>query len=596
MRLTTLLLTGLTIQGWAQAQAQCPPTPAFTYCDVAFELDATEAAAHPNPYLTVQLQAELRSPRHRTFLIPGFWDGGKRFVIRLTPIEAGEWVYRVTSNIARFQGKEEKFQATESDSPGFIRPANLHHWAYTESNKAHLWMGDTLLNFGSIDRNVFQTIVDARAKQKFNHMRGLVLTSAAFSAPDTPNPDYFRTLDERVLILNKKGIIADLVIGYDPKLFGTWQQRERWIRFVAGHFAPMNVTWQIAEEFEQYTNGRPLMKEMGLLLKRFDGYQHPRSTGTAASSASLASDGWMTHVIHQSNDANVGAVEHPFYPYPFVNADFGFEENGSDAKEFTKRLWNATMNGQYPTYGNKAISGKGSIDPKYADAPGAKAMVAWYEFFADTRHWELEPFFDVDGARALALDGVEYIVYLEKPAGPIEVLVEKHNYNVAWVNPANGERTVMKKFNAEKFVGEPPDRSHDWVLHLEREGRKAGMLNSYKFESRPNEMQEIEQDPSKVPFTVAEPAVDPISLSKPVKFSIKVKRETRATRSMLYLWTGEVVPDGQGYRVVGTGLNGTLNIPANIALRFPAVLNIRVSAINANGKAYTVDKVYQLIQ
>lgn len=580
MRQTLLLLTVLALR----AHAQCPPTPTFTYCDVVFELDAAEAATHPNPYVSVQIQAELRSPRHRTFLIPGFWDGGKRFIVRLTPIEAGEWVYRVTSNIARFQGKEEKLQAIESDSPGFIRPANVHHWAFTESNKPHLWMGDTVGDFGTMDRAMFQTLVEARAKQKFNHMRGLVLTSAAFSAPDTPNPEYFRTLDERVQLLNKKGIIADLVIGYDPKLLSTWQQRERWIRFVAGHFAPMNVTWLIADEFEQYTNGRPIMKEMGLLLKRFDGYQHPRSTGTNGTSAALASDGWMTYVVQHSPDANLGAVEHQFYPYPFVNTGFGFEETAADAG-FTKRLWNATMNGQYPTFGNKGV----------AESPGTKAMSAWYEFFDNTRHWELEPFFDVDGARALALEGVEYVVYVEKPAGPIEVLVEKHNYNVAWVNPANGERTVMKKFNAEKFVGEPPSRDHDWVLHLEREGRKAGMLNSYKFESRPIEMQEIEQDPAKVPFMVGEPAVDTISLSKPLKFSIKVKRETRATRSMMYLWTGEVVPDGQGYRVVGTGSTGTLNIPAAIALRFPAVLNIRVSAINANGKAYTVDKVYRLV-
>ena len=580
MRQILLFLAVLGIR----AHAQCPPTPAFSYCDVVLELDAAEAAAHPNPYVSVQIQAELRSPRHRTFLIPGFWDGGKRFIIRLTPVEAGEWVYRVTSNIVRFQGKEEKFQAIESDSAGFIRPANMHHWAFTESNKPHLWMGDTLLNFGTIDRAAFQTIVEARSKQKFNHMRGLVLTKAALSGPDAPNPEYFRTLDERVQFLNKNGLIADLVIGYDPKLLGTWQQRERWVRFVAGHFAPMNVTWQIAEEFERYANGRPIMKEMGLLLKRFDGYQHPRSTHTRGSSAALASDGWMTHVIQESPDANIGAVEHQLYPYPFVNTGLGVEENSADTG-FTKRLWNATMNGQYPTFANKGVP----------DSPGAKAMAAWYEFIAGTRHWELEPYYDVDGARALALEGVEYIVYLEKPVAPIEVLVEKHNYNVAWVNPANGERTVMKKFNAEKFVGEPPSRDHDWVLHLEREGRKAGMINSYKFESRTIEMQEIEQDPSKVPFAIGEPSVDTISLSKPQKFSIKLKRESRATRSMLYLWTGEVVPDGQGYRVVGTGSTGTLNIPANIAMHFPAVLNIRVSAINANGKAYTVDKVYQLV-
>ncbi len=587
MRLTLLFLTALA----GYAQSPCPPVPAFSYCDVAFELDAAEAAANPNPYLTVQLQAELRSPRHRTYLVPGFWDGGKRFVIRLAPVEPGEWVYRVTSNIPRLQGKEQSFQAIESDLAGFIRPANLHHWAYTESNKAHLWMGDTLLNFGNIDKAAFQTIVKARAKQKFNHMRGLVLTAAAFSAPDAPNVEYFRTLDERVQFMNKKGLIADLVIGYDPKLLGTWQQRERWVRFVAGHFAPMNVTWLIAENYDHETNGRPIMKEMGLLLKRFDGYQHPRSAHTSGSSAALAADGWMTHVVQEAADPNVGAVEHQFYPYPFVNTNFGFEESGENVSAFTRRLWSATMNGQYPTYGHKGVSTNAAL----AESPGAKAMAAWKEFFADTRHWELEPFFDVDGARGLGLEGVEYIVYLDKPNGPIEVLVEKHNYNVAWVNPATGERTVMKKFNGEKFVGEAPNASHDWVLHLEREGRKAGMLTSYKFESRPNDLQEIEQDPAKVPFAVAEPSGDTISLSKLPKFAIKLKRETRATRSMLYLWTGEVVPDGQGYRVVGTGINGQLNIPSNIALRFPAVLNIRVNAVNANGKAYTVDKVYQLV-
>ena len=44
-------------------------------------------------------------------------------------------------------------------------------------------------------------------------------------------------------------------------------------------------------------------------------------------------------------------------------------------------------------------------------------MTVWFDFFSDTRHWELEPYFDVDGGRALALEGIEYVVYVEKP-GP----------------------------------------------------------------------------------------------------------------------------------------------------------------------------------
>jgi len=34
-------------------------------------------------------------------------------------------------------------------------------------------------------------------------------------------------------------------------------------------------------------------------------------------------------------------------------------------------------------------------------------------------------------------------------------------------------------------------RTHDWVLHLSREGHKEGMLRSYKFESRRILMQDV---------------------------------------------------------------------------------------------------------
>ncbi len=62
----------------------------------------------------------------------------------------------------------------------------------------------------------------------------------------------------------------------------------------------------------------------------------------------------------------------------------------------------------------------------------------------------------------------------------------------------------------------------------------------------------------------------------------------------MYLWTGEVATDGQGYRVLGTGPAGTLKIPRDIATHYPAVLQLRVAAMNANGKVYIADKIVQL--
>ena len=87
------------------------------------------------------------------------------------------------------------------------------------------------------------------------------------------------------------------------------------------------------------------------------------------------------------------------------------------------------MNGQYPT---------AKSDPKSLESSGAKAMAVWYDFMADTRYWELEPYFDLDGGRRLALPGVEYIVYIEKPAGPVEVRLEKHGLRREVGDPCDG--------------------------------------------------------------------------------------------------------------------------------------------------------------
>src|SRR5207249_7822748 len=131
----------------------------------------------------VDLHAEFRSPRHRTYLMPAFWDGGRRMVIRFSPTEAGDWDYRVSGNIRRFDNVTGKFSATAVDNPalGFIRTANVHHFAYTDDNKnvPHLWMGDSSGFAGAGER----------AKQKFNHIRGAALGGPPEAEKIFPKPD-----------------------------------------------------------------------------------------------------------------------------------------------------------------------------------------------------------------------------------------------------------------------------------------------------------------------------------------------------------------------------------------------------------------------
>jgi hypothetical protein len=600
---------------WAQAApapaaspSPCANTPAYSPCELVFELDQNDATAHPAPYVSVDLRIEFRSPRHRTYAIPGYWDGGRRMKVRFAPVEAGDWDYRVSSNIAAWDGKTGAFTAASSEAPGFIRAANMHHWAYTQRSSsgldvAHLWMGATEMRFASLDEAAFRAVADARAAEKFNHLRGLVSgdgPDAAFQGPDVPNLAYFQRLDGRIRYLNGKGIIADLVLAPNPealtRAFPSADQRRRFVRYLVARYGAMNVTWQAAAEFEGQFGARALLKEIGGALKQADPYGHPRTSGARFTSAPLLDDGWMDFAAYGTPDDQIGAIEHQLYGVPFVNQEFAREDSGAgkssphdvDAATLRHRLWNAFMDGQYVTYAN---TGSG---PQYATSPGAKAMTVWFEFLSDTRHWELEPYFDVDGGRAVALEGTEYVVYIEKP-GPLELLVEKHGYDIYWIDPATGESTKVKKFSGDHFTGAPPDNAHDWVLHVVREGHMESMNRSYKFDSReyPLELQQVEINPPKVPFEIQQPAAD-LALSKPASYAARITRPTRATRSMSWLWTGEVPAEAQGYRVLANGAQGTFEPPADLASNYPAVLLVRLYGMNANGKVYTVDKAFQL--
>ncbi len=616
MRLAVWLLAPLGL--WAQAgpapaaASPCDNTPAYSSCDLVFELPPGDAAAHPNPYVDVNLRIEFRSPRMRTYALGGFWAGSGRMVVRFSPVEAGRWDYRVTSNVAAWNGREGSLTAAASGAPGFIRPVSLHHWVYTEGMKAHLWMGVSEMRFASLEDADFRALADARAAQKFNHLRGYVLTEGAgFRSATEPDQEYFRRLDERIRYLNQKGITADLVLAPSPavitKLFPEGEQRRRFARYLAARYSGMNVTWQGVEAFEADFDGRAVLADIAAALRDGDPYQHPRTSAARVTSAPLLRDGWMDFVADGPDaDDSVASIEHQIYGVPFVKTDMGREDSGAgkpggqglDAAQFRSRLWNAVMNGQYPTYAN---TGEGA---KFANSPGAKAMTAWFDLFSSVRHWEMEPFFDVSGGRAVALEDSDYIVYVEKP-GPVEMVVEKHNYEVYWIDPATGQATKAKKdFNGNRFTGEPPDKSHDWVLRLIRPGRLESLARSYKFESRESEeesralpigLQEVESNPTRVPFEIELPAGD-ISVSAPTPYGAKVMRQTRATSTMTWLWTADVNAEGQGFRVLATGQNGSIEPPAGLARNLPAIAVVRVYGMNAVGKVYELTKACQIVK
>jgi hypothetical protein len=576
--LSTAVVALCAAQAFAQ-QSTCDQVAVWSACDVTFDLRAQENT----PQAT--LRAEFRSPKFKTLLVNAFHDGSK-MVLRVAPNEPGAWTYRVTSSVARLDGQSGQFGAASSDAAGFVITANVHHFATqqvpgSDAKKPHLWMGAAVPKFAAMPRADFDGVIDRDARDHFTHLQVTI-------DPDTN----LNEAAERIRAINAKGLVAGVALSSLP---GEMNERQRYLTDFVERFDAFNITWAGLANFENVPHGRALLKEMGDAIKKLDPYAHPRWTLAASTSSPVASDGWANVLDYGTVSPEIGGTEHQFYGMPALNS--GIQSRAD--------LWNATMNGQYPT-----------ATPASGDGP---YMKAWAEFIGASRYWELEPYFDVEGGRAVALEGVEYIVYVEKP-GTVTMTVESHNYDVLWMNPATGE-TVKGKENKEKddkgkakkakktpigdsmdhenptemFMIDPPDSSHDWVLRVSREGHKEGMLKSYKFESAPVVMQVAEVAPTKIPFEIAAPEGEEISLSMPAKFAIHLKRDNKATRSTFFEWTLEQPGGSEGFRVVGTGAGGTFTIPQNILDKTTGVVSLRVNAVNGLGKAYTLDKVYRLI-
>ena len=553
-------------------------------CELTFEWQQGEIPEAASPYRDELLNIEFRSPRHTTYLMRAFWKGGHTLGIRFTPTEPGTWTYHVTSSIKRFDDQESTFAVSDSSAPGLVEVANLRHWR-TTNKKPHLWLSASA-PFLEVDQTAFESWLDARKHDGFTHIRGPLLTQRASLKPlgsdSLPNLAYFQALDDRLLAASTRGLTLDLLLADDAFLqsgaFDKWQQRDLLVRYLVARYGGLNVTWQGIEHFEDVPHGRALLKELGSLLEKYDGFRHPRSTDARVSSFSLLPDGWMNYLIEAVPTPDFGAVQHQFNQEPEIHVI-----NATTPDAFRHELWNCTTNGEYPSVSYEALKNEAN----------SKAVAIWAKTMADTRHWELEPYFDVDGARAVGLEEVEYLAYAQTP-GIVEINLPKHKYNPLWLNPITGEEIPLKDYKGEVFSRQTPDNAHDWVLQVPREGHKEAMLRSYYFESQDPPVQEIETDTSKIPFEITDPPGDQINSLIPTPYKVKITRANRASRFMQYVWWGEVVAGGEGARLLGLGSSGNFTIPKEFLKEQGSTLNVRLLAINANGKAYELDKVYRL--
>lgn len=585
----------------------CDSAPVYEPCEITVELSEADIAAHPNPYQSVELRAEFRSPKGgSTKVMPAFWDGARTFRIRFAADFEGRWDLRLISNIPAIDKKIFSFQASAARTPGFIEAFNSRYFRYNAPESPHYWMGFAGLGFSTMPWESFTRLADARAEQKFNHLRGLALgppdsARAVLADPDQPAVDHFRELDRRIAYLNSKGIVVDLVLGGAnnelAELLPQRDQRERYVRYVVARYGAYNVTWQGFEEFESYEDGRALLREAMSLVQRLDPYQHPRSTHTQASSSPLIEDGWMTYITHQGASDSLAVIDYETHLLPVVNAGVG-AEGDIPSDELRKRMWRVAIRGSYPTYA-------GANEASAEETAGVHAATHLFDFFGQTRYIDLQPYYRLTGGHAMSLQyingwdeakGVEYVVYIEDP-GPVDLLVPKSDYDVSWFNPVDGSWfDEKKKFKGDRYRGSPPDTNHDWVLYVRREGKKESFNKRYYLEARRVVPKEVEARPAELPFEIQFPDQQRLVAGETYDFNATVTKSTEAAKQMAWLWVGEVSGSGRSARVIGTEQFGRFQIPSTLTDRYPATFSLRLLAIDGAGRLFEGFRAFTLEQ
>ena len=603
MSVVVLAALALAVVAPARGLEYCESVPVYDPCEIKVEIAGAEASDHPNPYASVTLRAEFRSPKGgRTKVIPAFWDGGNRYVLRFSPDFAGRWDFRLISNIEALDRRTGSFQAVEAATPGFIEVFNTRYFKYPLTNTPHYWLGTSMLGMATAPWESFRSVADERSEQGFTHVRASVLgtsgnASRAFKSPEEPRVEHFAALDRRVAYLHSLGIVTDLVLANSgeelERLFPRLRQRDRYVQYVCARYAAYSVTWQGLLEWESHDTASRLLQQLAASLDKYDPYSHPSSTGATVSSAPLAHDGWQDYITQNRVDPALASIEYEMQRTPFVNTGVGL---GASPDAVRRQAWNAAVRGHYVTLAE---------DGGPADSAAAEQLVHLHRFFAQSRYFDLQPHYRVVGGAALGLQrvprraeepiGIEYIVYAEEP-GLIEIVMPKHEYSVSWYNPADGSwLDQKKKFKGDRYRSRTPDDDRDWVLYVRREGKKQDYNKSFILESTTPRLREVERSPTELPFEIQLPSERELQAGREHDFNATLRKNTIAAKRMVWLWTGEVAGAGRGARVLGTVQSGKFPVSAGLASSYPATLSVRLIGLDGAGRLFEAFRPYVLL-
>lgn len=248
--------------------------------------------------------------------VPGFWDGGQKWVIRFAPPVVGKWTYTVSAadtadaGLHKISGELYCTKYTgnlDIYKHGFLRVSNDKRSMTHRDGTPFFWLADTHWMglshrehlYDSNDKrfpSMFKGMVDVRAKQGYTvYQMNFFLSESGDNGYingepatwneggrvwtdnkkwESPNTKFFSNCDERIQYVAKNGLVSALGLDWGPYAYSdyTVSAYKAIARYIVARYSAYPIIWNTCGEARMNS---PYWAEVARYIDKIDPYQHP---------------------------------------------------------------------------------------------------------------------------------------------------------------------------------------------------------------------------------------------------------------------------------------------------------------------------------
>jgi len=432
-----------------------------------------------NCWKDVSLKARF-TQQDRTLIVPGFYDGDGKYVIRFMPPAEGVWTWTTISNRRELDGHSGSITVgpPSRGNHGPVEVFRTFYLRYADGTPYHQF-GTTCYAWIHQPQALQQQTLKTLAAAPFNKIRFCIFPKSYAYNRNEPelfafrrkpdgrfdfdqfDPAFWAHLERRIADLRDLGIEADLILWHPYDRWGfsemSDEQDDRYLRYCIARLASFrNVWWSLANEYDLMIRdanqprdhrGNKQMADWDRffrILQEEDPYNHMRGIHNCRGFYDHTRP-WVTHASLQSSDMAGGVRYRRQYQKPIIYDECRYEGDipqgwgNLSAREMVQRFWLGTLSGCYVGHGETYKHpedilwwSKGGV--LHGQSP---QRIRWLkELMAGAPPFhELTPMGDDRGRYILGMPGRYYLVYCASMK-PVSVeLAGERPYKVDLIDP-----------------------------------------------------------------------------------------------------------------------------------------------------------------